>query len=77
MLPSNLSVTSSNVTRRASPGVFLYKPLGCSLGRPRLSLSSPGYLPVSRHLLAPSIITQKFVVFGYVRGCCVENEEEK
>jgi hypothetical protein len=27
-----------------------------------------GYLPL---LLAPSIITQKFVVFGYVRGCCV------
>jgi hypothetical protein len=26
-------------------------PLGCSLGRPRLSFSSPGFLPLSRHFI--------------------------
>jgi hypothetical protein len=53
-------------------------PLGCSLGRPRLSLStrtSPftGYLPLSRHFIfmgSPinNYTTISSVVFGYVQG---------
>ena len=55
-------------------------PWGCSLGHPgpiTLSFSTPftGYLPLSRYFIfmgsAFNNFLQKFVVFGYVRGCCV------
>jgi hypothetical protein len=50
-------LTGNDVTRRTSPGKYGSVqvrpgvPLGCSLGRPRLSFSSPGYLPLSHHFI--------------------------
>ena len=65
-------MTSSNVT----PGSHV---IGSALGM--LSKTSASYYrflalslvfcPFPAILLAPSIITQKFILFGYVRGCCV------
>ena len=69
-------VMSSIVTHRASPGSHVIRnDLGVLS---RMSASNYRFLalslvicPFPTILLAPSIITQKFVVFGYVRGCCV------
>ena len=56
-------LTVNDVNRRASPEKYgSGNPFGCSLGLPRLSFSSPGYLP-----LLFSFLHIKFVVFGCVR----------
>ena len=79
VLPSGAfspEVTSLNVTCRASPGNHV---IGSDLGVLfRMSASYYRFLalslvicPFPAILLASSIITQKFVVCRYVRGCCV------
>jgi hypothetical protein len=45
-------LTGNDLTRRVPLEVtWPDVPLWCSLGRPRLSFSSPSYLPLSRHFI--------------------------